>query len=126
MCNRTEIDDAVVIGPDGEWDEPNQTVRSEKTYWSEDFAEDPNRPRWTHAVSISPQLRSKIMLKCGHACVHCGATEQLQIDHIRPKSHGGDESEENLQILCRSCNMRKGSQTETRWLTWDGHGYGSA
>lgn len=117
MFNLSDIDGAVVAGPDGEWDEPCLVSETEKTYWSEDFPFDPNRPR-NGISTISSGLRWKTLLKCGHACVHCGATEQLQVDHIRPVSRGGDSDEENLQILCRLCNLRKGSKSEARWLSW--------
>lgn len=41
--------------------------------------------------------------------------EQLrdgQIDHIVPKCKGGTDDPDNLQFLCHSCNMIKGSGTE--------------
>lgn len=37
----------------------------------------------------------------------------LQIDHILPKHKGGKDNIENLQTLCRSCNIYKGSKLET-------------
>ena len=36
-----------------------------------------------------------------------GATEDLQIDHIFPQSLGGLGTENNLQMLCRDCNLFK-------------------
>ncbi|MFB7905219.1 HNH endonuclease signature motif containing protein [Kitasatospora sp. NPDC056076] len=31
----------------------------------------------------------------------------LTVDHILPKSRGGDDERENLTVLCRACNSRK-------------------
>lgn len=47
-----------------------------------------------------------------YACAGCGEVFPtriyLQVDHIIPMAKGGLTVQENLQILCRACNMRKG------------------
>ena len=40
-------------------------------------------------------------------CANCGVRHRLEYDHRLKYSHGGDHSEENIQMLCRSCNLRK-------------------
>lgn len=32
------------------------------------------------------------------------------VDHIVPLARGGPDTEENLQLLCRPCNLRKGAR----------------
>lgn len=47
--------------------------------------------------------------------MYCGArltTDNLQIDHMYPVSRGGSNDDENLQALCRRCNIRKGNHTD--------------
>lgn len=49
-----------------------------------------------------------------YRCACCGmeAASRIpfQVDHILPMNKGGKSVPENLQILCRSCNGRKGDQ----------------
>ena len=49
----------------------------------------------------------------GH-CAICGAfidcDESYHIDHIKPYSKGGATELFNLQLLCPSCNLRKGAR----------------
>lgn len=46
----------------------------------------------------------------GLVCKSCGATENLSIDHIVAVINGGKNVLSNLQILCRSCNSKKGAR----------------
>jgi hypothetical protein len=55
-------------------------------------------------------LRSAIFERDGAACGECGALDNLGLDHIFPWSRGGEDTYENLRVLCRSCNTRKGAK----------------
>jgi 5-methylcytosine-specific restriction endonuclease McrA len=56
--------------------------------------------------------RKNILRRDGHKCQYCGASSiSLTVDHIMPKSRGGEDSWENLVSACLRCNNRKGSHT---------------
>jgi 5-methylcytosine-specific restriction endonuclease McrA len=56
---------------------------------------------------IPPELARTVFERDGHKCLECGASEDLQFDHIIPVALGGATSPENLQILCGDCNRSK-------------------
>ena len=39
----------------------------------------------------------------------------LETDHIHPRSRGGTDTDENLQLLCGFCNRTKGDRPQI-WL----------
>jgi hypothetical protein len=59
---------------------------------------------------IPAELREAVYIRDGHACITCGATEALSLDHIHPWSLGGEDTYENLQTLCMPCNSSKGAR----------------
>ena len=50
--------------------------------------------------------RSMIYKRDGNKCQYCGATKDLTIDHIHPRSLGGPDTWENLVTACSSCNSK--------------------
>ena len=49
-------------------------------------------------------------------CVGCNyyfPFRNMTIDHIRPKSKGGTDHKENLQLLCNACNSTKGIRSQS-------------
>jgi 5-methylcytosine-specific restriction endonuclease McrA len=44
-------------------------------------------------------------------CQHCGTSAApIEYDHVIPYSVGGDNSVENIQLLCRRCNAAKSNR----------------
>ena len=39
----------------------------------------------------------------------------FKVDHMLPKSKGGTDHSDNLQLLCSHCNRSKGSRTMAEW-----------
>lgn len=55
--------------------------------------------------------RKNILKRDRNRCGYCGGHEDLTIDHILPKSRGGEDSWENLVTACNRCNNKKGNRT---------------
>jgi hypothetical protein len=64
---------------------------------------------------INLRLRYKVLLRDNFKCCACGASPatdssvELHIDHIVPYSKGGETVIDNLQTLCKDCNLGKGN-----------------
>jgi len=54
--------------------------------------------------------RKNIIRRDNHRCQFCGASSNLTIDHIIPKSRGGEDTWENLTTACIKCNNKKGDR----------------
>ena len=66
-------------------------------------------------LAIPTAIRNRIWHRDGGRCVYidsksgvrCNSTLRIEIDHIRPVALGGDNSAENLRLLCRAHNQRR-------------------
>ena len=65
-----------------------------------------------HSYDVPAKVREEVFARDGNACLKCGALESLSLDHIQPLGLGGDNSINNLQTLCTSCNSSKGNTTK--------------
>lgn len=67
------------------------------------------------------QLRIKAFEKYGNRCSCCGASPDtgaiLHVDHIKPRSLCPELALvlNNLQILCKQCNVGKSNLSEKKW-----------
>lgn len=64
------------------------------------------------ATAVTRGQRVRILERDGYRCQSCGAESHLCIDHVIPVSRGGDSSDDNLQVLCHSCNTKKGNKLD--------------
>jgi 5-methylcytosine-specific restriction endonuclease McrA len=63
-----------------------------------------------------PLTRAALMHRDRFCCAYCGAKADT-VDHVVPRSRGGDHSWENCVACCSTCNHRKGDKllTELGW-----------
>lgn len=60
---------------------------------------------------ITDEQRLELLEQANNMCSRCGSREDLTIDHIVPRVKGGSNETNNLQVLCRICNAKKGIHT---------------
>ena len=53
-------------------------------------------------------VRAQVWERDQGKCRICSSTFALELDHLKPYAFGGKTTVENLQLLCRNCNQRKG------------------
>lgn len=65
--------------------------------------------------SFSKTRHKRLLISIGRRCAYCGTNENLTIDHLIPKSKGGQDHPSNLVLACLPCNNRKGSKDLSTW-----------
>jgi 5-methylcytosine-specific restriction endonuclease McrA len=58
--------------------------------------------------------RRNIFARDGNRCQYCGRrfpTSELSLDHVLPRSRGGETTWENIVCSCVKCNVKKGGRT---------------
>jgi 5-methylcytosine-specific restriction endonuclease McrA len=81
---------------------------------------------------FSPIERTEILKRDNWTCQICeikvhdestgdwNTDDKAHIDHIIPLSKGGNSEVNNLQILCKKCNLVKGEKIALEVKTWEG------
>lgn len=87
---------------------PHQVKQARRDAWRD-------RPRPSAGVPTmgAPELVAPStgrMEAAGRSCVYCGEPA-TDIDHVWPRSRGGDDHPNNLVPACQSCNTRKGGKS---------------
>ena len=64
---------------------------------------------------LSGSLRYEVLKRAGFRCELCGISAEeraIEVDHIVPRKHGGEDDLTNLQALCFKCNANKGARDD--------------
>lgn len=60
--------------------------------------------------TISQTVKDQVWNRDNGKCTSCGATENIEFDHIVPFSKGGSNTYRNIQLLCENCNRIKSNK----------------
>ena len=68
-----------------------------------------------HNMGSKDRRRRKqtLLQRYGNVCYYCGVTtskDKLQMDHIIPRSKGGNNHISNLVLACSDCNEAKSNE----------------
>lgn len=72
---------------------------------------------------IKPHKRLAIYMRDAFACAYCGRDlrdappSDVTLDHLIPKSAGGDNAHTNLVTACRSCNSSRRDRAWAEYAT---------
>ncbi len=64
---------------------------------------------------VEVRLRNLVRDRANNSCEYCQKRQEesplitLQIEHIIPRKHGGEDHLDNLALACADCNLRKSS-----------------
>ncbi|WP_405801679.1 HNH endonuclease [Streptomyces sp. NBC_01506] len=60
--------------------------------------------------SGAARLRALVGARGGARCARCGSValaSSVDVDHVHPLARGGEDTDSNVQPLCRDCHMAK-------------------
>jgi 5-methylcytosine-specific restriction endonuclease McrA len=115
------------VGPFTTYDFPAWVERSCAADGAIDHEEFVHTPRWRLMVPRVIRLldysqvprrrirfsRRSILARDEHRCQYCGRSfphSQLSLDHVIPRSKGGESTWLNVVASCNACNTRKGGR----------------
>jgi 5-methylcytosine-specific restriction endonuclease McrA len=56
---------------------------------------------------VPPVNRREVLRRDNHICQYCGNTKHLTLDHVIPRSKGGQHTWDNVVTACEKCNSKK-------------------
>ena len=84
---------------------------------SEPFTETKELRNISRSIPRSVQFR--VLKRENQICSECGNSvkdEYIEFDHIIPWSKGGSSDENNIRLLCKKCNRKRGKKFEEKYL----------
>jgi hypothetical protein len=76
--------------------------------------------------NIPRNVQLKVFKRDGQVCQMCNQNvkfDDIHYDHIIPWSKGGSSKEDNIRLVCSSCNQKRGNDYEDEFLVLDIKGH---
>ena len=77
------------------------------------------RRRFTFSDVTQDWMEEQIVSVLGKPCFYCKTPlilDRVSPDHKQPVSRGGTNNRDNIRLVCRGCNTKKGALTESEFL----------
>lgn len=80
-----------------------------------------HKKKWNGSKWIRPEKRLAIYIRDGFSCAYCGRDlkdaepQEINLDHLLPRSAGGSNEATNLITSCKSCNC---SRQDKPWIDY--------
>ena len=74
---------------------------------------DPNLPCWSGRYAA--KIRDHILTTMGDVCCHCQRPGARSVEHVRPRSLGGTDNDDNLRPAHLRCGQRRARKPMLGW-----------
>lgn len=115
--------DLLAFGPSGEGIGPAMVILAAKQAAKKGATKAGSAGGKGAGKAFSEKVKKQAREESRDTCVFCGkkttrepGPNRSEIDHSIPKSRKGNNTIDNAQNTCRTCNRRKGSKTTTEFL----------
>ncbi|MCX7088350.1 MAG: HNH endonuclease [Methylococcales bacterium] len=113
-----------LVGKLNKWLKEIEEFDEEQTEDTEEFTNNLSEDELSKAriaaeqqIKVMPSIRWQVFQRDNWKCVACGRDSHddiiLHVDHIIPRSKGGQDTLENFQTLCHVCNIGKSNKDTT-------------
>lgn len=89
------------------WKYQHMIFNEDTMEWEPDYPNPPEPPKKKRTHKTNQQARRDAINRDGAKCVECGATERLEVHHIRYRSQDGTDELDNLVTLCACCHAKR-------------------
>lgn len=65
--------------------------------------------------ALPASVRQAVTSRASGRCEACGCDERLTFNHIQPLAFGGEDTAENVELVCSPCHKRRHREAAVKW-----------